>query len=100
MRLPVCSQEAVEAQVALKFDGYVLNIWGNGGYDTPEVAAKAAAAPPGTPTPMPNWRAGRVGRIAMLRRVCQLTGVQVAARSYNFAMDAPVTAEVSGLRMV
>ena len=85
-----CPQAAISAEVAFKYDGYKLQIWSNGGYDSPAEAKESAASP----TAIPNWRLARASRVPLLRRVCQLTGIQVAGKAYNFAAAVPVTAEV------
>ena len=80
-------QKAIGDEVAFKYNGYTLQLWGNGGYDT--AAAKSDAAEGST-----GWRLARACRLPMLRRVCQLTGVQVASKTYNFSELAPFSADV------
>ena len=89
-----CPQAAISAEVAFKYDGYKLQIWSNGGYDSPAEAKESAASP----TAIPNWRLARASRVPLLRRVCQLTGIQVAGKAYNFAAAVPLTAEVRHVR--
>ncbi len=89
-----CPQAAISAEVAFKYDGYKLQIWSNGGYDSPAEAKESAASP----TAIPNWRLARASRVPLLRRVCQLAGIQVAGKAYNFAAAVPLTAEVRHVR--
>ncbi len=89
---PCAPQKAISEEVAFKYNDYSLQVWGNGGYDTISVDA----VPEGTV----NWKLPRIGRVAMLRRVCQLSGFQVAAKAYDWTTLAPVAAEVHSLHCV
>ena len=117
---PAALWASILALVAGSYGGYSLRIWGAGGAaavggstsassssstgaaspsaatssSAPTADAAAAAATAASPSSSSvSAAASRQHRVALLRRVCQRSGVQLLSRTFDWASPAPIVPE-------